>query len=113
MSFDFHASWFSILLLIVIFSLLIFLLYKATAPPLTIKKRWLLAFLRILALVCIFLVVASTIFSFTFKQNLTPTIAILIDNSSSMNFSDQAGNRKKILESILKSDFLKKFPSRV
>ncbi len=111
MSFDFHASWLGILILVVIFSLLIYLLYRATSPPLTIKKRWLLASLRILALTCILLVIANTIFSFTFKQNLTPTIAILIDNSSSMNFKDQQGSRKHALELILKSDFLKKFPS--
>jgi len=68
--------------------------------------------LRILALTSIFLVVASSIFSFTFRQNLTPTIAVLIDNSTSMNFTDQEGNRKKVLESILASGVLKKFPSK-
>ena len=69
--------------------------------------------MRILALTSIFLVVASSIFSFTFKQNLTPTLAVLIDNSSSMNFTDSEGSRKKILESILASDFLKTFPFNV
>ena len=67
--------------------------------------------MRILALTSIFLVVASSIFSFTFKQNLTPTLTVLIDNSSSMNFTDQEGSRKKVLESILASGVLKKFPT--
>ncbi len=113
MSFNFQASWLVTVILILIFSVLVFLLYRATSPPLTLKKRWLLAFLRILALVCIFLIVASTIFSFTFKKNLRPTLAILIDNSSSMNFKDQKGSRKQALESILKSEFMKKFPAPV
>jgi len=113
MSFDFHTNWLSLLFLIIAFSFLIFLLYRATSPPLTAKKRWLLSILRILALASIFLVVASSIFSFTFKQNLTPTLAVLIDNSSSMNFTDQDGSRKKVLESILASDFLKKFPVNI
>jgi len=113
MSFDFHTNWLSLLFLIIAFSFLIFLLYRATSPPLTAKKRWLLSILRILALTSIFLVVASSIFSFTFRQNLTPALAVLIDNSSSMNFRDQDGSRKKVLESILASDFLKKFTVNV
>lgn len=99
--------------MLVIFSFLIFLFYRATSPPLTAQKRWLLSILRILALISIFLVVASSIFSFTFKQNLTPALVVLIDNSSSMNFTDQEGSRKKVLESILASGVLKKFPSNV
>lgn len=99
--------------MVVVFSFLIFLLYRATSPPLTTQKKWLLSILRILALSSIFLVVASSIFSFTFRQDLTPTLAVLVDNSASMNFTDQGGSRKKVLESILASDILKRFPSNV
>jgi hypothetical protein len=106
---DYHSEY---LLLIVIAFLaaviLTYLLYRVTNPPVSKGLRRFLFVLRLLALFVLLLLLLEPIVTFLYDRFEKPVVAVLADRSASMAITDQTGNRKDALDSLLLSDtFLK------
>jgi len=107
---NFQAQNLYLLVLVFILSFLIaFFSYRYTLPPLSSRKKTLLLLLRWIALFCLFLATAETIFGISFWLREKPKIALLLDSSRSMNIKEQKLTRKDIMQGLLKEkDFREK-----
>jgi len=93
-------------------SLLAFLTYERTYPPISKRKKTLLLSLRIVALFCLFLVLSEPILTIARKLIQKPVVAVLLDTSKSMDLKGTQVSRKEELQNLLKSDLLEKLSSK-
>ena len=70
-------------------------------PPVPPFTRYVLIGFRGLALTLLILAVCQPIFTLTRRSTVKPEIAVLIDNSLSMTLTDGAGNREKMIRSMV------------
>ncbi len=81
-------------------------IYRRTNPIVSVIVRGFLVSARILAILCLLLVIFEATFSLSFTRSEPPVLAIAIDNSASMAIRDKAGARNEIVSSILHADEL-------
>ncbi len=110
---DFQSHNLLPIVIIFIFSfILAFLSYRFTLPPLSLRKRVFLLTLRWLAIACLFLALSETLLGVSKKSREKPTIALLLDSSSSMNLKDKEVTRKEILQGLLQEKSFKEVLSK-
>src|SRR3989304_4041477 len=97
------SGFFIFLSAVVAVSLSIFA-YRHTVPVLPQAKRYLLVGLRSLALFFLILLFLEPILRLVRKETKPPAVAILVDDSKSMNLTDRGGNRAEIARALLKSN---------
>jgi hypothetical protein len=76
--------------------------YSRTLPPLSKIKRTILTILRAAILVIIVFLFLQPIIQIVFEIYKSPTVALLLDNSSSMLLTDQTGLRSDSLKYFLR-----------
>ncbi len=94
--------------LIIAFSLFI---YRFTNPPVSQRWRYFLMTLRSLTLGLVLLVLFEPILSLVWQRFQKPIVAVLVDDSASMQLVDPQGERGLILKKILKDPLFKKLKS--
>ena len=85
----------SVLLLIALFvagMTSVFIMYRSTVPPIPTWRKWMLAIVRVSALVSIIGMLFTPLLFVSIEQKNTPRLSILVDNSSSMNITDRNGS---------------------
>jgi len=87
--------------LFVLALLLAVVTYRRTFPPLRKRKKALLLGLRVLALLCLFLVLSEPILTIAKKQVKRPVVALLLDASQSMNLKGTEVRRVDELRQLL------------
>ncbi|MDZ7724165.1 MAG: CARDB domain-containing protein [candidate division KSB1 bacterium] len=80
----------------------VFWIYRRTNPPVPKTTKFLLITLKSAALILICLVLFRAAILQSKKQSFPPILAVGIDRSASMSITDQQGNRKQIVESVLR-----------
>ena len=81
-----------------------FLMYRYTVPQVSSAKKAVLVLLRGTALSLVLLAICEPLLQFISTESKRPVIALLADNSLSMTQKDGAGDRQKILTSLLNGD---------
>ncbi len=89
-------SW-TLLGIVILVGGLSFVYYFRSLPPLSPARKRLLIGLRAGTLFLIILLLLEPRLHFVFTQKQLPTVAVLIDNSSSMQVKDPAGPRTRRL----------------
>ena len=84
--------------------LLTYLLYRMTNPPVSRAMKMVLFGLRFISLFILLFLLLEPVAIFLSLRHERPVIAVLTDNSASMSLTDRIGNRKTILDSLLRSD---------
>ncbi len=92
------ADRWAVLILAVLFFASLFWYYARTLPPLEKRQRRFLLGLRLLAFVCLFLVLAEPILAIFLVSKEKPVVAVLVDRSGSM----KKQNRMKQAEEAVK-----------
>ena len=95
-----NLSVFILFLILFIASAIFF--YRYTLPPLPYFRRMLFTSLRSLALSLLLFVFFEPVLRLINHEEQQPLIAVLVDNSQSMNIKDRSGNRKEVIERIVK-----------
>ncbi len=76
-----------------------FLVYRSTDPPVSKPRRWVMAILRFIAVACIVFMLADPVLVAFHKEDIMPTVAILVDDTESIKVPDNTGDRAgKIIE---------------
>ncbi len=75
--------------------------YYRTLPPLSVPRRTLLSILRAIALLIVFFLILEPVLDVLRQQREKPAIAILFDNSASMEIKDPYGERGDSLKFVL------------
>ncbi len=88
------GSWWLMVLLLVISVIFTIFVYYRTNPPVSKQKRGLLALLRSIALSLLIFAIFEPVLTGVRSKIINPKIAVMMDNSSSMNLDDAGGNRK-------------------
>lgn len=104
MNLTFNIPVFIVLLLALAATGISVYIYRHTVPPVSPGKRYLLISLRSLALICILLALFEPLLTLTSTDIQKPAIAVLVDNSLSMSYTDRTGSRETIVRKILNSD---------
>lgn len=78
-----------------------FLFYRFTLPPVSRGWRLFLSLLRGVALALIVLLIFEPAIRLVVSQFRPPVVAILVDNSQSMNIEDRLGKRRDELQRVL------------
>jgi len=105
-----QSGWLILLLLLFIgFSIFI---YRWTNPPVNNKLRYGLIILRIFALATLLFIIFEPVLSLTWQRLQKPIIAVLVDNSASMQLTDATGPRKATVQQILRQPFLKELTKK-
>ena len=86
---------------IIILSLYSFYVYKYTLPPISNFKRYLLLFLRSIALIFLIFVFFEPVLSLKKKEILTPVNLFFFDNSRSIKIEDNT-NRIATMKNVIK-----------
>lgn len=107
---QFHISFsgsmsFLLLLLLAIVTFTIFI-YRQTNPIIPRWQKMLLTFLRTLALILLILTLFEAVIRRKIVRTRPPLVAVAIDESASMAITDDNGNRKEQVLSILSNDIL-------
>ena len=84
-----------------------FLVYRSTDPQTTVLRRVVMAVLRSIAIAAAVFMLADPLLLAHHREEITPSVAILLDNSKSITISDKSGDRRKKLLSIAYSDDFK------
>ncbi len=85
-----------------------FLVYRSTDPQTSVLRRVIMAILRFVAIAGIIFMLADPILLSHHKKEITPSIAVLLDDTQSMKISDKTGDRAQKLLAIMKSPQYKK-----
>ena len=99
------GSLFQLLMAIVAAVALSFFIYRRTSPVVQPSIRYLLAFLRALALLLIILALFELTLQSEKVHTTPPLLAVAVDQSASMQQKDVQSTRAEILQRILKEDF--------
>ncbi len=101
-----HGGWFVLFLFIsVVFT---FFIYRWTNPPVSRWLRYLLIAVRALALILTLFILFEPVLSVNWQRSQAPIVAILADNSASMQLKDDETVRGEIVKKILTSPEIKK-----
>src|SRR5512142_588489 len=84
--------------------------YRTTLPPLSPRRRWLFTLLRSAALVALALVFFEPALRLVRHEEQPPAVALLVDDSQSLDLRDAGGRRADALLGVLRSGGLGKFP---
>lgn len=76
--------------------------YRKSVPELQPKNRWLLAFLRFIALTVVLILLLNPILHFKNSRLEKPALLILTDNSLSMVQTGEEGSKTELMETISK-----------
>ena len=90
---------------------LTYLLYRSTNPPVSRGLRGILFALRFLALFLLLLLLLEPVITFLFDRFEKPVVAVLVDSSASMTFTDRTGDRQATLDTLLHNDVLQQLAS--
>ncbi len=93
-------------------SVLAYLLYRRTYPPLSKLKKVFLLSLRFLALFSLFLAFSNIILFFTKELIERPLVVVLVDNSKSMKLRGGETPGEKTIQDMVSSDFLKELKTK-
>ncbi|MCG8608560.1 hypothetical protein MJD09_26685 [bacterium] len=85
-----------------------YFVYRRTVPPVATSLRVLLVSLRAVALTLILLLLFEPILGISRKVTEKPVVAVLVDDSASMNLTDQKVDRSQVLRELLSSNFFAK-----
>ncbi len=107
----FHTPFYIILLCIISAIGISFFVYRYTIPPVSSAKRYILIFLRSIALSLLLLLLCEPLLTMFSTSVVKPSVTILVDNSFSMSLTDATGNREQQLRSLISHSSLKKFSS--
>jgi hypothetical protein len=77
--------------------------YRTTTPRVTKRLRILLLVLRGIALTLVLVLLTQPLVHLSFTSVEPPTLAILVDNSTSMRIADKQGSRAEALSAALRS----------
>lgn len=88
-------------LTVVVIVLMAYLFYRKTLPPLSAFRRGFAFVLRALSLAIILFLILEPVIRTIFQQNEKPVVAVLADNSASMNIKESYGARGDSLEYVL------------
>ena len=86
--------------------------YRRTVPSVSTAKRSLLVLLRAVALFAMGLLLFEPSLRITSSSTELPTIAVLADNSASMQITDRSGLRSSTLDSLLRSRSMARLAER-
>ncbi|MFQ5708384.1 MAG: hypothetical protein ACE5HO_13085 [bacterium] len=89
-----------------------YFVYRKTIPPVATGIRFLLTFIRTMALFIVILLLFEPIFSVTLKKKEMPAVAVLVDDSASMGLTDEKVNRAEEVKKVLRTHFLQRVPER-
>jgi len=110
LSFNAHPAFFAAALLIL--AALTYYMYRTTIPPVSQTLRSLLMIFRFLTLLIVLVLLFSPIVSLTIHRQQKPSIAVLIDVSSSMSIQDEGGRRSDWVRHVLKDPIFRKLARR-
>ena len=82
------------------------LVYRTTIPPLRRSRRILLAALRGSVLALLLLLIAEPLLRLVHSRERPPSVALLVDNSQSMQLSDAGTVRARIIDTLLRPPLL-------
>src|SRR3990172_7119390 len=104
-SFDFSGSFTAgvVLLSLLLASVLAYLAYRRTLPPISQTWRFVLAILRTAMLFLLFVLLGTPILSLVYRSTDLPAIAILVDNSESMTLSSRSGQGAQNIANIVEA----------
>lgn len=102
-----------LILLVLIGCLLAILFYQYTVPPVTRRKRIVLSLLRAGSLCLMALLLFEPLLRIISSTTNPPALAVLIDNSESMQIDDPGQPRADILRGVLQSDALERLTDDV
>lgn len=91
---------------ILLYSISLFFYYRRTIPPLAQQTRRILAGLRWIALMAVFVCLAEPLVGYQKIARQPPRVAILIDHSRSMSFGPKNESRLATAESMLKQEWV-------
>lgn len=94
------SVWLMVILLLVAFALTIFT-YKETTPPISKFFKWLLISLRSLTLFLLILILFEPVLDITSNLINKPKVAVLLDNSLSMNINTEKYKKSDIYKNVL------------
>lgn len=97
LSFSFSAIYF--LIGILILTVYTFYVYRYTLPPISKRKKYLLSFLRLLALLLLLFIFFEPVLTLTKKNILAPSNLFFFDNSRSIQYEDKT-NRASTIKSL-------------
>ncbi len=100
-SFTFGGNIFVLIFLFLFFISAAFLFYKFTIPPVPKFKKILLTLIRSSALTLILLVLFEPVLSIIKNEKKNPSIAVLIDDTQSMNVSPLASRQLSFLKKYI------------
>lgn len=100
-----HGGWFVLFLLVSV--ILTFFIYRWTNPPVSKWLRYFLIALRALTLIVTLFILLEPVLSLNIQRSQTPIIAVLADNSASMQLKDGETVRGEIIQKILNSAEIK------
>jgi hypothetical protein len=81
--------------------------YRSTVPPVSRRIRFLLTALRTASFTSLLLLLGQPVLRLMYTSTEPPSLAVLIDNSTSMRVADRTGSRADKLRTFLRSPFLK------
>ena len=109
--FSFATTALFIVLSVLVVSALSFLFYRYTLPPVTRAKRILLTTLRALALSLLLMLLYEPLVRLIFSSQERPVLAVLVDNSKSLQIVDKSGKRSQTLIDALATHALQNLPN--
>lgn len=93
--------WYILIFAIIIAIAISYFYYRRTVPELPAGKRYLLFFLRSMALSLLIFVLFEPIYTNIISQTQPPKLVVLLDNSISLKIKDGKYDRKKIYKQVL------------
>jgi hypothetical protein len=102
----FNTSTAVIIILLIVASATAALFYRYTLPPIPRGKRILLTILRAAALSLVLILLFEPLLHLVVSSVQRPTLAVLVDNSKSMQIKDKVGDRAEQLTSLIGSEAL-------
>ncbi len=98
------GKYFPAVLLVAFVLLIAFFFYRWTLPPLSRTTRIVLSVLRGLALALLILLLFEPLLRIIHRDQQSPVVAVLIDNSESMSLTDGSGNRAAGVKAFLRKE---------
>ncbi|MBU3741803.1 MAG: VWA domain-containing protein, partial [Candidatus Kapabacteria bacterium] len=97
------GPWWMFVLTAAIAGIVSWYAYRVTTPPLPAQRRTVLVILRAIALMCLLLALFEPILHVVRSEVETPTVAVLVDRSRSLDIADRSGARAQKLRDAVRS----------
>jgi hypothetical protein len=99
--------WWLTVLLILAATGFAFYTYRNSIPPVSGSKRGILITLRSIAIALLLFIISEPVLTIISGFNIQPKLAVILDNSKSIDLNDSYGDRKELLKKAIEnSDFL-------